>query len=163
MPLYKAIFDRNAPRLSQEATANFTAIGNWFAKENLTYVRVFGSLAAPHVLAIYVPNKLLAREVSYQTIGHGITKVLKDSKKTIWPKFPIHGGVYVLNNYNHFVLEIKQIEGMQLPTIPPRQYDSKKVIHDFTTQVKIRQFFDEPDDLNDYFETCESYRQVEHL
>lgn len=52
---------------------------------------------------------------------------------------------------------------MQLPTIPLRQYNPKRVIHDFTTQVKIRPFIHEPDDFGDLFETHESYRQVEHL
>lgn len=141
----------------------FTAISSCFTEENFTYVRVFGSLVAPHVLPIYVPDKLLARKVSYQTVGHGITKVLKDSKKAIWPQFLIQCGAYALGNYNHAVLEIKQIEGMQLPTIPPRQYDPKKVIHDFTTQVKIRPFVHGPDDFDDLFETCESYRQMKHL
>jgi len=68
-----------------------------------------------------------------------------------------------LDNYNHDLLEVKQIEDMQLPAIPPRQYNPKKVILDFTTQVKIIPFSHEPDDFDDLFETCESYRQVEHL
>jgi len=126
--------------LSQEATIDFTIIESCFTEEKITYVRVFWSLVATHVLPIYVPDKLLAQEVAYQTIGHGITKVLKDSKKAIGPQLPIQCGVYALDSYNHAILEIKQIEGMQLPTIPPRQYDPKKVIHDFTTQVKIRPF-----------------------
>lgn len=84
-PLYKAIFDRNSPRLSQEATIDFIVVGSWFTEENFTYVRVFGSLMAPHVIPLYVLNKLMAREISYETVGHGVTKVLKDSKKAIWP------------------------------------------------------------------------------
>jgi len=93
MPLYEKKFDRNAPRLSQEAMIDFTFVGNWFIEENFTCVKVFWSLTAPHVLPIYVPDKILAREIAYQTVGHGVTKVLKESKNTILPQFPIQCGV----------------------------------------------------------------------
>ena len=62
-----------------------------------TYVRVFGSSAPPHVLPLYIPDKLLAREIAYQTCGEGgLTKELKDKKKAIWPQFPIACGAFTI-------------------------------------------------------------------
>ena len=64
-----------------------------FGEELFTYVRIYGSPIAPHVLPLYVPSKLLAREVSYQTVGNGLTKSLKEAKKSISPSFPICCGL----------------------------------------------------------------------
>lgn len=66
LTLYKAIFYRNTPKLSQEAMTDFTVVGSWFAKENFTYVRVFGSLTTHMFLLfmfpiIFWPRKLPIR------------------------------------------------------------------------------------------------------
>ena len=59
--LFQAVFNEKAPRLSKEAQADFSSIGKWFGEELFTYVKVFRSLAQPHVLPLYVLDKLLAR------------------------------------------------------------------------------------------------------
>ena len=102
------------------------------------YVRVFVSLTRPHVLPLYVPDKLLAREVAYQIVGNGRNKALKESKKSVWPPFPIHCGVYVMDNFKHVVLKINQIQCLNFPIIPSRKYDPNKVAKNFTAQVKVR-------------------------
>jgi len=68
-----------------------------------TYVRVYGSLATPHVLPWYVPNKLLAGDFSYQTVGDGLTKTLKESKKPLCPSFSLQYNVYALHDFRHAV------------------------------------------------------------
>ena len=70
------------------------------------YVRVFGSLTRPHILPLYVPDKLLAREVAYWTVGNGLTRFLKEDKKASWPSFLINCGFYGIDNYKHVVIEI---------------------------------------------------------
>src|SRR5271168_1107177 len=54
LPIYYAIFDKHAPKSSSEAEVDLTAIGNWFREDKFTYIRVFGSLAKPHVLPLYI-------------------------------------------------------------------------------------------------------------
>ena len=76
-------------------------IGRFFVEESFSYIRVFGSSASPHILPFYVHNKLMVREVAYQTVGNGLTKSLKDSKKSLWPSFPIQCGTLTLSNFNH--------------------------------------------------------------
>lgn len=77
------------------------SLERWFEEESFTYIRVFGSLSHPHVLPIFIPDKFLAREIAYQIVGNGLTKVLKDAKKTTWPYFLISCGIYALENFRH--------------------------------------------------------------
>jgi len=71
LPLYKTLYDKDAPRCSLEEEADIQTVAKWFGEELFTYVRVFGSVASPHILPLYVPDKLLAREVAYQTCREG--------------------------------------------------------------------------------------------
>ena len=84
LPLYRVLYNKDAPRLSPKVEVDILPVARWFGEELFTYVRVFGSFSSPHVLPLYVPDKLIAREIAYQTYGEGgLTKYLKDKKKTI--------------------------------------------------------------------------------
>ena len=71
LPLYRVLYNKDATRLSPEAKVDILPIARWFGEELFTYVRVFGSFASPHVLPLYVLDKLIAREITYQTFGDG--------------------------------------------------------------------------------------------
>jgi len=58
-------------------------------EEKFTYIRLFGILTKPHVLPLYVPYKLLARELAYEIKVEGTSKTLRNSKKQVWPIFPL--------------------------------------------------------------------------
>jgi len=60
VPLYRMLYDKEPPRCSPEAEVDILPITGWFGEELFTYVRVFGSTASPHVLPLYIPDKLLA-------------------------------------------------------------------------------------------------------
>ena len=81
LPIHYAIFDKPAPKISSQVEIDLTAIRRWFGEEKFTYVRVFGSQAKPHVLPLYIPDKLLAREVAYQITSEGVTQTLRSKKK----------------------------------------------------------------------------------
>lgn len=116
--IYQIIFNKRIPRVSMEAKTNLLQVGNWFVEELFTYVWVFGSLYNPHVLPLYGLNKLMSREIVYQTIGNGISKVLRESNKKVWYAFPIHCGMYTLENFKHETREINFILELNFPTIP---------------------------------------------
>ena len=97
-----------------------TSIGSWFGQELFTYVRVYGSITDPHVLPLYVLNKLLAREIACQMVEKGLTKNLKDAKKQLWPAFPIRCSIYSLHEYKHAQAEAEKIRGLNLVVIPRR-------------------------------------------
>jgi hypothetical protein len=75
------MYDEDPPRCSPEAQIDIIPIARWFGEEWFTYIRVFGSKDRPHVLPLYVPDKLLAREISYQITSEGVTQTIKEEKK----------------------------------------------------------------------------------
>jgi hypothetical protein len=68
---------------------NLKAIANWFIEEGFSYVRFSGCSIPRHALSKFLPNKLVCREVAYQTIIGGIDTELKASQKKFWPLFPV--------------------------------------------------------------------------
>jgi len=71
LPLHKMLYNRDASRFPPEAEVDILPVGRWFGEEFFTYVRVFGSIASPHVLPLYVLDKLLAQQIAYQTYRVG--------------------------------------------------------------------------------------------
>ena len=65
VPIHYSIFDKPIPKISYLASFDLPAVASWFGEEIFTYIRVFGSQANPHVLPLYIPDKLLAREIAY--------------------------------------------------------------------------------------------------
>jgi len=110
LPIHKRIYNRDAPRFSQEAEIDIPLVARWFGEETFTYIRVFGSITSPHVLLLYFPDELMAREITYQTCSEGgMRKTLKESKKAIWPQFPISCGVFALHDLGHAFREVDNI------------------------------------------------------
>ena len=107
LPLYRMLCNKDAPRFSPEMEVDILPIGRCFGEEFFTYVRVFRCIASPHVLPLYVPDKLLAREIAYQTCGvGGMNKELKDKKKAIWPQFLVACGAFSLFDLGHAFKEV---------------------------------------------------------
>ena len=102
---------------------------NWevFIEQLFTYIIIFESVAKPHVLPLYAPDKLLEREITYQITWYDLAKRLKDSKKSLWPVFLVECGAFTLNDFGHAIKEIQNIEILKLATIPSKQYDPDKI------------------------------------
>ena len=116
-------------------------------------MRVFGSFASLHVLPLYVPDKLIAREIAYQTCGDGgLTKELKDKKKAIWPQFPVSCGAFSLFDVGHAFKEVSNVTCLKLFKFPRRLFDPYGIVKDFTTVVKVRVFSGEEDLFDDMFQ-----------
>ena len=77
LPLRQIIFNKKSLRFSQEAATDLLVVSKYFIEEWFTYIRVFGSTYDPHVHPLYAFDKLLAMEIAHQTVGKGLTKVLK--------------------------------------------------------------------------------------
>lgn len=123
LTLHQIIFNKKAPRFPQEATTDLLFVKKYFIEEWFTYIRVFGSTTDPHVLPLYVSGKLLAREIAYQTMGKGLTKVLKYCKKSLWPIFSVKCGSFALSNFVHATKESIHMAALRLHTLPKRQFD----------------------------------------
>jgi len=151
LPMYYAIFNKPTLRVSEEASIDLTAIGSWFGEERFTYIRLFSSLANPHVLPLYILDKLLARELAYQITIEGMSRTLRDSKKHMWLTFPLRCGAFTLHHFKHAEEEAEKIKLLKLATIPKRQYDPKSIAYNVTAQAKIARFDLEEDSYDDLF------------
>ncbi len=76
------------------------------------------------LLPLYVPDKLTAREIAYHTyrIG-GMSRELKNSKKTIWPQFLVIYEAFALFDLGHAFKEVDNMLSLHLLKFQGRQYD----------------------------------------
>ena len=157
------LYDKDAPTFSPKAEVDILPVARWFGEELFTYVRVFGSFSSPHVLPLYVPDKLMAREIAYQTCGEGgLTKDLKENKKAIWPQFPVACGAFSLFDVGHAFKEVNNITCLHLFKFPVRPFDPYDIVKNFTTAVKIRVFSKEDDLFDDMFQEKNTLKEVLH-
>lgn len=159
-PLHKIIFNKKAPRFSQEATIELLTTGKYFIEEWFTYIRDFCSTIDPQVLPLYFSDKLLAREISYQTVGQGLAKVLKDGNKSLWPIFPVKCGSFSLANFFHATKESTHMEALRLHTFPKRKFDPNKVAYNVTTGVKLKPYNHDGNYFEDLLQLAISLEQV---
>lgn len=164
LSIHKNIYNRDAPRFSQEVEVDILLVAKWFGEELFTYITVFGSIASPHVLPFYVLDKLMARDIAYQKcIEGGMSKILKYSKNGIWPQFPVTCGVFSLHDLGHAFREVDNVLSLQLPKFPRRKYDPFGIVKYFTTMVKIRVFTHEKDPFDDVFLQKNTFKEVQHM
>lgn len=163
LPIYYAIFDKPAPRIFEEAEIDLTAVGNWFREDKFTYIRVFGGATRPHVLPLYILDKLLTRELAYQITTARTSKTLRTSKKHLWPVFPLRCGVYTILDWKHVEKEAVKISMLNLATIYNRKFNPRKVAYNVLKQAKLTKFDHEKDDFDNLFSSAESLSQVKTL
>lgn len=163
LPVYYSIFNKPSPRISEEAGIDLTTVGSWFGEEKFTYVRLFGSLTTPHVLPMYVLDKLFPWELAYQITVARMSKTLTDFKKHMWPTFPLWCGTFTLHDYKHAEKEAKKIQISNLVTIPRRQYDPKKASYNVTSQANLTRFDHKEDIFDDLFSSTELFFHVKGL
>ena len=121
LPILKQVYNRNAPRFYREAEIDILPVARWFGEETFTYIKVFGSIVSPHVLPYYVPDKLMARDIAYQTTGEGgLSKRLKEQKKVICTTFPLQCGAFALQYFGHACKKAKIMKSLKLTTFPGR-------------------------------------------
>eukprot|EP00253_Pinus_taeda_P019687 PITA_19687 len=161
LPLYRMMYDEEPPRCSLEAQIDIIPIARLFGEEWFTYIRVFESTVPPHVLPLYIPDKLLAWEIAYQTRSEGgLTKELKDKNKAIWPQFPVACGAFSLFDVGHAFAEVENVTSLQLFKLPARPFDPNNVAHDFTTNVKVKVFVGKKDLFDDLFQSRSSLQEI---
>jgi hypothetical protein len=62
------------PRITEKYMHNLDQIGDWYIEETFSYIRVYGCNAPPHALPKFMPDRLVCREIAYQTAITSITK-----------------------------------------------------------------------------------------
>jgi len=152
--LYQAIFNSMLPMMCPKAMDCFTRIGDYFADECFTYVRVWESNGHPHILPLYILIKLLSQEISYQIVGTGITFELKRASNMLWPKFPLQIILFTLQNYKHAIQEILSLNELNIFTIPAKYFDPSQVVQNITSEAYFKIYVHEHSQYDDLF--CEA-------
>jgi hypothetical protein len=128
VPLYVMIYKQKPLRISTKAMKYIKDIGDWYIGRYFTYIRVYGCASATHLLPRYIPDKLMIREISYQTVDARIMKLLASNSKRYWPKFPIIVGTHTLLNVSCAKKEEKYIKVFILCMGKDGQHDPKGTI-----------------------------------
>jgi hypothetical protein len=92
------LFKKECPRLSAAAKKMISKVGHWYLDEHDTYIRVFGATRAPHLLLVYVPDRLVVGEICYQTILQGYNATLVKDKKRAFIPYGFHIGFYMVKD-----------------------------------------------------------------
>jgi len=77
--IHKFIYVQPPPIIPEEIIGNLGAIADWYIEERFSYIRVFGFFTSPHALPMFLLDKVVCRELAYQTVSRGITKELKEA------------------------------------------------------------------------------------
>ena len=93
-PIYQILFGEEAPSLSPEGKTIVQAHGDWYITSDRVYIRMSGSIKAPHCLPHFVPDTLLLQEIAYQLICMVLLHQFINPKKGLWPPLPLSKVVY---------------------------------------------------------------------
>jgi len=88
------------PQISERIMGNVGKIVDWYIEEKFSYIRFFGFSVPPHALPNFLPNRLICREVAYQTVTGGINKELKATQKKVWKTFPLRVGIFSCGEFS---------------------------------------------------------------
>ena len=80
--MHVAIFGQLPPRISGSITTNLSSMADWYIEVEFSYIRVFSTSVPPYALPLFLPDKLLCREIARQSVLGGISKELKGVSKT---------------------------------------------------------------------------------
>ena len=130
-------------------------------EERYTYIRIYGLTGTPHLLPSYVPDRLLLKEIAYQTGVKGIVVVLASMSKKVWPTFPIHLSPYIINNVPHAHVEAHGLEELCLLHGSQSRHDPTGVIKAHCLGMRLSRLYQHDDLLDDSISRgAQSYDEV---
>jgi hypothetical protein len=105
------LFKKECPRLSNEAKKVISKVSHWYLDERETYIKVFDAIGAPHLLPVYVPDRLVLGEIYYQTILQRYNATLVKEKKWAFKPYGFHIGFHMVKDIVHAKQEgLSQLE-----------------------------------------------------
>jgi hypothetical protein len=96
--IYFILYKKEFPRLSAVAKKIISKVGHWYLDKRATYIWVFESIEAPHILPAHVLDRLVVGEICYQTIFHGYNATLFKDKKQDFIPYGFHVGFYLVKD-----------------------------------------------------------------
>jgi hypothetical protein len=128
VPMYVIIYKQNPIRISTESMQAIKEIWDWYIGKQYAYIRIYGSTGAPHRLPKYILEKLLIREIAYQTMEVGITTILSTNSKRYWLISLITIGEQTLTSLPHSKKDVESLKELLWSVEKPRKYDPKGIV-----------------------------------
>jgi hypothetical protein len=116
---------------------------------------------SPHALPQFLPNRLVCREVAYQTVAGGINKELKAAQKKVWPTFPIQVDMFTLLDFCHYKVEVATLEDVKLVDIEFKKHDPHKIVENHLAQFNMKRYIHENSPYDEMFRGVRSYEEVQ--
>jgi hypothetical protein len=160
VPLHVTIFGHPPPRISDNIVMNLSSIADWYVEDKFSYLRVFGASVPPHVLPLFIPDKMACREVARQTMIGGISKELKGYSKKVWPPFPVHLDSYSLLYFGHAKAKAAALEDLKLVLIEYKKRDLQRVVSNHLASCRLKRFEHENSPSDDIFQGAQYYAEI---
>jgi hypothetical protein len=138
---------------------NLGKIVDWYIEEHFSYMD-FGCSIPPNDLPKFLPDRLLCREVAYQTVTGGIKKELKVAQKKVWPTFPLQVGMFSLLYFGHSKVEAAALEGIKLVDIEFKKHDPQNIVASHLAQYNMKRYKHEYSPQDEIFQGVRSYQEV---
>jgi hypothetical protein len=140
---------------------NLGTLANWFIEENFSYIRVFGCSIPSHALPQFFLDRMVCKEVAYQTIAGGIAKELKAAQKKVWPTFPIQVGMFTLLDFGHSKVESVALKYVKLVDIEFKRHDPHKIVENQLAQYNMQIYIHEKSPYDEIFRRVRSYEEFQ--
>jgi hypothetical protein len=158
--MHVIIFGNPPPRISDSIAANLSSVADWYVEAEFSYIRVFGASVPPYALPLFIPDRLVCREIARQTVIGGISKELKGFSKKVWPPFPIHLNTYSLLDFGHAKAEATALEDIKFVHIEFKKHDPHRVVSNHMASCGLKRYEHENSPHDDIFRGARSYAEV---
>jgi hypothetical protein len=158
--MHITLYSFSPPRISDRIMEKLGKIPDWYIEEHFSYIKVFGCSVPPNSLPKFLPDRLVCREVAYQTVTGGINKELKSSQKKVWPTFPLQVGMFSLLDLDHSKVEATTLEDIKLVNIEFKKHDPHKIMGNHLALYNLKKYEHEASPQDKIFWGVRSYQEV---
>jgi hypothetical protein len=151
VPMHISIFGNPPPRISDSIATNLSNVADWYVEAEFSYIRVFSTSVPPYALPLFIPDRLVCREIARQTVIGGISKELKGFSKKVWPPFPIHLNTYSLLDFGHAKAEAALWRILNWSTLSSRSTTHTRIVGNHMASCGLKRYEHENSPHDDIF------------
>ena len=138
--MHVIIFSNPPPKISDSIAANLSSVADWYVEVEFSYIRVFSASVPPYALPLFIPDRLVCREIARQTVIGGISKELKGFSKKVWLPFPIHLNTYSLLDFRDAKVEATALEDIKLVHIEFKKHNPHRIVGNHMVSCGLKMY-----------------------
>jgi hypothetical protein len=158
--MHIALYGFPPPRISNKIVTNLGKVADRYIEKHFSYIRVFGCLVPPHALPKFLPDRLVCREIAYQTVAGGMSKELKATQKKVWSAFPLQIGMFSLFDFVHSKVEVVALEYIKLVDIEFKKHNPRKIMSNHLYLYNLKRYVHEDSPQDEIFWGVRSDQEV---